>query len=88
MIIILFFMFCRVANNVLGFQKRVDGINRILTTWTFFVASKMPMGTVTVLHDANRENFRISTATFYNKKKEPIDLIELHPNNKVQTVKN
>lgn len=46
----------------------------------------MPMGTVTILHDADRECFRVSTATYFNKKKEQIGLIELHPNNKVQTV--
>lgn len=47
----------------------------------------MPMGTVSILHDSNRESFSITNALYYNKKKESLSLIELHPNNKVQAVR-
>lgn len=47
----------------------------------------MPMGTVSILHDSNRELFSVTNALYYNKKKESISLIELHPNNQVQTVR-
>lgn len=71
----------------LRYQKRIDGNSSIQCLWSFMVGSKMPMGTVSILHDSNRESFSITNALYYNKKKESLSLIELHPNNKVQAVR-
>lgn len=75
------------AGNPLKHQRRLDGFSNVQCQWSFCVSSKMPMGTVSILHDANRELFSITSAHYYNKKKETIGLIELHPNNQVQTVR-
>ncbi|CAL8121816.1 unnamed protein product [Orchesella dallaii] len=69
----------------LMYQRRIDGCSKVQCTWSFSVGTKMPMGTVSILHDSNRECFRISSGMYYNKKKESLSLIELHPNNKIQT---